>query len=149
MSTLIFRSSDGYYSVWSCRCGCDGLVKVTGIMEHEVGNSKYFYIRGHQAFGTQYEHIGTRYEFVAEALKSVGGAQRAYTPPDVSSTPENATTGLLGALEDALEHSPESSKQDALRELTSLSEDAGGYDWDDDKTPVVHLAWNEWPDDDA
>jgi hypothetical protein len=106
------------------------MVKVTGIMEHEVGNSAYFYIRGHQAVGTTYEHIGTRYEFVAEALRTVGlpGSppeplqQLPATLPLVQ--PENVSQGQPDALEDVL------------------------HDWMDDKTPVVHLAWNEWPEDD-
>lgn len=133
MSTLVFRSGDGYYSVWTCRCGCDGLVKVTGIMEHECGRSQYYYIRGHQAVGTSYEHIGARYEFVAEAIRNT------VTNADVSVTPKNATTGLPGALESALEQSAESDYND-IQHQTEFDAES--------KTPTVHLAWWQFPNDD-
>jgi hypothetical protein len=122
MSNLVFRSSDRYYSVWTCRCGCDGFVKVTGVMEHEVGNSAYFYIRGHQAVGTTYEHIGTRYEFVAEALRSIGSPVETFEQLPATlplSQTENASQRPLDALGDA---------QD---------------DW-----TCKTLPWNEWPNDD-
>jgi hypothetical protein len=143
-SPLLFRSGDRYFAVYGCACQCDGFVKVTGVMEHEVGNSTYFYIRGHQAVGTGYEHIGQRYEFVAEALKTIGSPVEALEQLPATlplSQPENASQGRNRA------------NADALRELTRLTEDMGGYDevpsdWDDDKTPSVHLAWNEWPDTD-
>jgi hypothetical protein len=145
-SPFLFRSSDRYYAVYGCACSCDGFVKVTGVMEHEAGSSPYWYIRGHQAVGTSYEHIGQRYEFVAEALSSIGR----------NSSPVEPLEQLLATLPLSR---PESASQarnranaDAMRELTRLTEDMGGYDevpsdWDDDKTPTVQLAWNEWPDD--
>jgi len=113
-------------------------------MEHEAGNSPYFYIRGHQAVGTTYEHIGPRYEFVAEALKTVGSnsspletTSQQPAPPH-QTPPTNATQRKPERLQDAL--------SDAIRSLDDFDDIQHCTDWDDDKTPTVQLAWNEWPD---
>jgi hypothetical protein len=113
MSRPVFRSEDGYYAVFPCQCGCDGHVKVTGIMEHECGRSQYYYIRGHQAVGTTYEHIGARFDW-----EGVQQPLQAFAAPTHSATPahlEKVNTAAPSALYDA---------------------------WDDDTTPSVRLWWS-------
>lgn len=63
-SNLVFSAADGHFFVFTCACGCDGCVLVTPLMARECVNP-YFYVKGHQALGTAYEHIGQRYTFTA------------------------------------------------------------------------------------
>lgn len=130
-SPFIFRSSDRFFAVYGCACQCDGFVKVTGIMEQDVGSSRYWYIRGHQAVGTAYEHIGSRYEFEANALESNTRSLEATLPLPATlplSAPENAPNSELDASGDVIVHCT---------------------DWDEDqKTPTVHLEWWQFPNDD-
>jgi hypothetical protein len=63
-SKHVFSAADGHFFVFTCECGCDCCVLVTPLMLRECVNP-YFYVKGHQALGTAYEHIGQRYTFTA------------------------------------------------------------------------------------
>lgn len=46
-SILVFRSTTGPWSVWTCGCGCDLMVKIANEQENIFGTS-CFYVRDHE-----------------------------------------------------------------------------------------------------
>lgn len=71
MSHLIFRSSSGDWSVWSCAC-CDGTVRISDDQAADTTGPYRFYIAGHQPIGCDPDRVGSAYYFEAmETLESL------------------------------------------------------------------------------
>src|SRR6059058_188557 len=67
---LLFRSSQGPWSVHTCRC-CGDPVKFTNSQEVDwVGDDPHVYIAHHAPLGTPWERKGEMYDFIAEAPES-------------------------------------------------------------------------------
>jgi len=60
----LFRSRDGKFAVYPCKCGCDMAARVTPDMEEE-NVSRGFYISSHAPLGAAYEVKGQAYDFTA------------------------------------------------------------------------------------
>ncbi len=60
-STLVFRSSQGPWSVWGCACGCSDLVHMWDEDRADCPGPPRFYVRHHQPLGCDAARIGTTY----------------------------------------------------------------------------------------